>query len=756
RLFEVILRSLGVVPVPNQDALAQLASALEARPHTLLVLDNFEQLVGEGALRVHDLLAQVASVKVLVTSRQRLHIEGEREFHLAPLPTSAGEQTLEVLLGVPSIALFVDRAQAALPDFQLTERNAEVVSQLCDYLEGLPLTIELAAVRVALLTPARILEQVQANRLDFLATRRRDAASRQKTLRATLDWSYTLLPEAARSFLAGLSVFRGGWTLKAAEAVCALSEAETLDWLTLLRDSSLIQVSDTEVGLRFTLLETIREYSQEKLQERGEDSTVRRRHRDYFVEYLKQAVPELSGPGQALWLNCLQIDHDNLCAAIEWSETDQASAQVGLWLTAALSRFWEVRGYLSLGCEYLAKALSRADASAPTLERAKALQGAGSLAGSQGDFASARALMEESLTIEQRLGDKSGVANSLGALGTVARNQGDYGTARTWLEKSLAIRREIGDRLGIASSLINLGILAYHQSNYGTARTVWEESLAIKRELGDRGGIATSLNNLANVAGDQGDYVAAHALYEEALVINRELGNRAWQAINLNNLGAIALRQGDFASARTFHEQSLAIRRELGVRDGIADSLNSLGDVTKDQGDYVAAHALYEEALVINRETGNRAWQAMNLNNLGAVAYAQGDYDAARTLFPESLAISRALGGKVDIAYSLEGFAALIAADTAAMTVPVEAQEASRDTGDGMRKAARLWGAAETLREEIGSPLSPKERDQCDSRAAAAREALGDSAFAAAWEEGRAMTLDEVVAYALAKGPATS
>jgi predicted ATPase len=259
RLFEVVLRALGLLPVADTAPLEQLVQALRAQPDTLLVLDNFEQLAEEGAIRVRDLLLKAVEVKLLVTSRQTLHLEGEHEFHLAPLPLSSGAQTSEELLSVASIALFVDRAQAALPDFQLTERNAATVAQLCDYLEGLPLAIELAAARVGFLTPARILSQVQADRLDFLATRRRDAVSRQKTLRATLDWSYRLLAEAGQRFLAQVSVFRGGWTLEAAQAICALSQGETLDWLTLLRDSSLIKVTDTEEGLRFTLLETIRE-----------------------------------------------------------------------------------------------------------------------------------------------------------------------------------------------------------------------------------------------------------------------------------------------------------------------------------------------------------------------------------------------------------------------------------------------------------------------------------------------------------------
>jgi len=317
---------------------------LAAQPLTLLLLDNFEQLVEEGALQVQQLLARADMVKLLVTSRQKLNLEVEREFHLAPLLTTNGTQTLQALLSIPSIGLFVDRAQTALPDFQLTERNADTIAHLCDRLEGMPLAIELAAARVALLSPARILEQVQANRLDFLATRRRDAHSRHRTLRATLDWSYQLLSEPAQAFLAALSAFRGGWTLEAARAVCQTGNEETLELLALLRDSSLIQVTDTAAGLRLMLLETIREYSQDKLRAWGAEVAVRRRHRDYFASLAEQAGPELIGPDQGRWMDCLQTEHDNLCAAIAWCEMDAASAAVGLRLVGALSRFWEVRG----------------------------------------------------------------------------------------------------------------------------------------------------------------------------------------------------------------------------------------------------------------------------------------------------------------------------------------------------------------------------------------------------------------------------
>jgi predicted ATPase/DNA-binding SARP family transcriptional activator len=628
RLFDVILRSLGIVPVSHQDPLEQLASALEALPHTLLILDNFEQLAEAGALRVGDLLGKCAAVKLLVTSRQRLQIEGEGEFHLAPLPTFAGARTPEELLKVPGIALFVDRAQLVRPDFLVTANNACTLAELCDQLEGIPLALELAAARVKMLSVRHILEQVQANRLDFLATRRRDAHTRHRTLRATLDWSYQLLPESAQALLAALSVFRGGWALEAARAVrvdlqlppsgepmlidnrqSTIEDPEALELLTLLRDSSLIEVTDTAEGVRFMLLETIREYGLEKLVGSGEYASIRGRHRDYFAALAQQAESELIGPDQARWLDCLQIEHDNLCTAIEWYETDAASARVGLLLVGALSYFWEIRGYLSLGRGYLSRALSRAEASAPTLERAKALQGAGSLARSQGDYASARTLNEESLTIRRELGDKRSIAHSLNSLGDVANDQGDYASARTLYEQSLAMRRELGDKAGIAHSLYWLGLVAHAQGDYGAARTLYQESLALYREIG-HSFLIHALGALGHLEREVGDYGRAAALYQESLLLRRERGELLHTACSLEDFAGLAVRLG---------QQERAVRL-LGAAEALCETLGRtlpLAIAAEYERTVAAAHS------ALSAEVFAAAWkEGRQMTMEQAVAYA--------------------------------------------------------------------------------------------------------------------------------------
>ncbi len=681
-----IVDALRIPRPATAEPLDQAVLALNRQP-SLLVLDNLEQFVEEGGQVVRALLERVPLLTCLVTSRQSLGLLAERESQLAPLATPNGPGTPERLTMFESVRLFVDRAQAVKPDFQVTNQNAPAVAELCDRLEGIPLAIELAAARASVLSPSQMLLQLE-NRFDFLVSRRRDATDRHRTLRAVMEWSYRSLPPETQGFFAQLSVFRGGWTLESASEVTG--DHLALEHLEHLRACSLVQAADYETGMRFRMLESIREYAEAQLTPE-ERAAAGHRHLDFAVRFAEEAEPGLTGADQQAWLERLEADHDNLRAALGFAL--QLSTESGLRLSGALWPFWYVRGYFGEGRMWCRSALEREVDADRTAVRAKALNGAGALAYRQGDYASARSLYEE----------------------------------------SLSIRRERGDRRGIALSLNNLGLVAQEQGDYASAPSLFEESLSIGRELGDRRGIAMSLNNLGMVAQDRGDYASSRSLFEEALTINQDLGNREWEAANLNNLGILTLHQGDYASARSLSEESLSIRRELGDRSGIALSLNNLGKGAREQGDYVSARSLFEESLSILRELGNRVGIAHSLSNLGSVAHEQGDYASARSLYQESLSIRRELGDRQGIAASLEAFAGLAAALSQSVRV------------------ARLWGAAEALREEIGSPLSSNDRDQYDESVAAAREALGDDAFSTARAEGRAMTLEQAVDYALSE-----
>jgi tetratricopeptide (TPR) repeat protein len=472
----------------------------------------------------------------------------------------------------------------------------------------------------------------------------------------------------------------------------AIEESEILDLLQALVEKSLVVYEEDENGQgRYRLMETVRQYARDRLEETEEGSPFRTQHRDYFLALAEEAEPLLTGPDQAQWLNRLETEHDNLRAALAWCETKADRSEAGLRIAGALWRFWAVRGHFCEGREYLDRALGRAGTQERTAARTKALNGAGVLALSQGDYAWARAMHEE----------------------------------------SLAIRRELGDRQGVAASLNNLGNVAKDQGEYAAARALYEEALAAFRVLGHKQFMANALGNLGDVAWAQGDYAGARALLEEALAIRKVLGDRGGIAISLSNLGKVAHSQGEYAEAMAMFEGSLAIHRELEARQGIAASLSNLGKVAWAQGDYAGARALLEECLVMYRELRDRQGIAILLTNLGNVAYDQGEYGAARALHEEFLAIYRGLGGRHGAAYSLEGLAAVLLAQAEAY------------------KAVRLWGAADALRESIGAPLPPDERERCERQMALARSALGEDARSAAWSEGRAMSLDQAIAYAL-------
>lgn len=823
---------------PNRPLQESVAEHLRDK-RLLLVLDNCEHLLEATAQVVAHLLRECEGVYILATSREPLAITGERAWAVPALKVPRFEDLsgdplalVERIGRVGSVKLFIERAQAARDAFVLNETNARWVAQICCRVEGIPLALELAAARVRVLT----LEQI-ASRLDdeltLLTGANRAAVSRQQTMRATLDWSYTLLADAGRLLLGRLSVFTGGWTLEAAEQVCAgagVEERDVLNLLTSLVDKSLIlfEQQDFTVG-RYRLLEMVRQYAAERLQAGGEAEQVRTRHRNWFLDLAEAAEPHLQGTEQASWLQQLETEHDNLRVALAFCDTQTQGAQAGLRLAGALFRFWEIRGDFNEGRAALGKTLEREGAQEATPARAKALNGSGALAYRQGDFASARSLTQESLAIHKALGDQGGYAISLNNLGNVASAQGDFAEARTLHVESLAIRREIGDRQGVAGSLNNLGIVARNLGDYGVTRASYEEalginratgnrsweannlsnlgivaqiqgdriaaqthyerSLAIRREIGDRRGIANSLHSLGDVTQLHGDFTAAQSYYEQSLAIRREIGDRQGIANSLNHLGIVALNsgeyavararseesltiqreigdrqgianslhslgivaqnQGDFAEARTLHEESLAIRREVGDRWGIATSVSSLGDVAQLQGDYIAAQAHYEGSLAIRRELGHRQGIVNSLNQLGHIAKEQDAYPIARALYAESLTIQRDIGDRLGIATALEALMALISAETLPAATPAETEEVSCKIGVRLRGAARLWGAAVALREEIGASLPPGEQEEHARTVTALRRALGEEAFSQAWGEGRSMGMTAAIALAL-------
>lgn len=564
RIFDVILRRLGVVPLTDVPTLDQIGTWVATTPNLLLVLDNFEQLVDEGAALVQLFLATIPTVKCLVTSRQRLLIEGEEEFNLSPLPKAGGGAPPKALLERPSVALLVDRAQAARPDFQLTERNSVAVAELCDHLEGIPQAIELAAARLQLLSVDKILEQVKANRLDFLATRKRDVAPRHKTLRSTLDWSYELLPSNGQKFLAQLSVFRGGFTLESAASISNTNEASVLELLGLLRDNSLIQVLDQPDGLRFNMLETVREYAADHLRRDEGDGNTRKLFAHYFVNLAEEAKRNCLGPEESYWFNRLEAEHDNIRATLAWCLGGSDRGQEALQLISSLGLFWSRRSYVKEGLEHCRAALAHPGAQNPDPLRGSALNSAGILAKNHGNFAEARGWYEESLPIQIGEGETRGAAIVLNNLAVLAIEQGDFQAAQAFSEQALPMFETIGIEVGVAAIHGNLGCICLEAGDFNAARGHFAQHLEINKRIGNRAGEVVGIEYHGETAFWESNLDEAARQFELALAMNLELGDQAAQATCLTWLSDIAKKMGNVTDSRKRLFEAIALNDNAG------------------------------------------------------------------------------------------------------------------------------------------------------------------------------------------------
>ncbi len=689
---QAVAIALHLTEQPKQPWRQTLVEHLRSKT-LLLLLDNCEHLLSASAQLADALLRECPGLRILATSREGLGITGELTCTVPSLklPDIAHLPPVEQLPQYEAVRLFIERALFSRPGFQLTRNNAQAVAQICYRLDGIPLAIELAAARVKTMPVETIAVRLD-DRFRLLTGGSRTALPRHQTLRAALDWSYALLTEAERVLFCRVVAFTGGFTLDAAENVCTNDpndDDNVLELLTRLVDKSLVIFDEHDSQGRYRLLETVRQYGLARLLELGEADLIRKRHRDFFLALAERAEKELTGTDQGVWLDRLEREHDNIRAVFDSSLVD---VELGMRLASALWRFWMVRGYVGEGRARFATLLGRATGTEPAVVRAKTLTGAGILAWQQGDYAAARALNEEGLTILRELGEKSSIADALNNLGRVATAQGDYTAARGLYEETLAIRRELKDTVGIAPVLNNLGVIAL----------------------------------------EQGDYVAALGLYEESLAIKRGLGDKLGIAFALNNLGLVATAQSAYTLARSYYEESLAIAREVKDKGGIISyTLNNLGDVAFHQGEYGSAQVLYKESLAIKEELGDKLGIAYSLNNLGDVAFHQLDYAEAQSLYEESLSIRKTLGDKLGIAECLEGLAGLAG---------VQGQS---------ERAARLFGAAEALRKTVGAPLSPADRTEYERKVSFARAGHDEAAFSTAWTQGQEMTLEQAVEHAL-------
>ena len=806
---EAVVAAMGLHHLPELAPLDQACDALARQP-CLLVLDNFEHLIEGGAGAVQQMLERVSCLQCIVTSRQRLNLGAEGAFPVAPLPVPEADSTLDDLLSCPSSQLFVDRAQAARPDFGITDRNSDTVAALCGHLEGIPLALELAAARVQVIPPARMLEQID-ERFGLLVSRRRDVTERHRTLRAACDWSYGLLTPQLQRLFAGLSVFRGGWTVEAAQVVCQAPHA--LELLEELCDCSLVLADPREgsrPGPRFRMLEMLREYGRQTLPEntRGE---LQRRHAEHYLAFAQQVGHELADRHETRSVRLLEVEQDNLLEALHWFTCAPNGAEAAMRLAESLLPLWEARGRYGEGRAHLAAVLSRQDATEHTGPRARALYAAGRLAVLQLDHEAARRLYGEAVTTCERGRHRAELADALSGLGWVASRQQEFTKARELFEQALALAHEVADSRRVATMLVWLGGIYLEEVRLQCAEPCFREALGVARESGDSPRTAHSLVGLAQAAYALEDFGRARSLAAEAVAIQRERDNPAELAHALEFLARTVMRQGDHRAAQELREEILAIRSAVGHLPGIAEAQCRLAGVLRESGELRQAEVLLRQCLDSAREQKAMRVEARALRELGQVVAANGDYPQGRDLMLQGQRIYEQLGASFDVMYGLSiignlawehgdlegarlhfeqalaarrelGVArgiveslvrlALVAAQQGdhgaalaffrqGLTAEHEPYE-STDLASCMERlaafagqqratsrAARLYGAAEAFREAEGCPVPGDDREDYDTSVASLRDAMDEATLSSAWAEGREMTWEEAVAYAL-------
>jgi predicted ATPase len=707
QIVSTIGDTLGLSFAGHSDPTAHLLGYLHER-QMLLVLDNFEHLLA-GADLLSAILERAPHITLVVTSRERLNLQAEWLFDVDGLAFppedphgSAALQSLAELADYSAVQLFVQRARQVQPGLVLDEATLTAIIRICQHLAGMPLAIELAAVGVRSLSLSEIEHQIRAN-LDGLTTTLRDVPQRHRSMRAVFDRSWQLLSEGERALFSRLAVFRGGWTLAAAEHIARA----TLPTLTALVDKSLVRQDsaephslaerarpNTEEEPRFAMLEPIREYALEQLAARGEIEAQQRAHASYYLALAEAAAAQWDTPTAEALIRQLDRENDNLRAALQWTR-DGGDHTIGLRLAGALRKFWQSRGLISEGRAWLAALLARADMNvdaAGMVARLQATQAAAWLASNQHDFVQAGQLFEQSISLQRSLGETGGETQLLFNAALQARAMGQYQQAIRLLEETVTQHRARGDRGsfsagGLGLALYWLGLMFREQGEFARAATLFEECVDLHRALGDRQGMAQALLALGDIACDQGNVAQMRRYAEQSLQVFRELGVQWTIGFALNNLALAAALEGDLAHAFNLIEEGVKLFRSLQADDCLAVVLITLGQIVRAQGDNVAAYGVLTEALRL------------------------------------ALAVGRGLL----VAAALEGLAGVV-------------------VGQGHAElAARLLAAASALRAQMGTPVRPVDQGTVEQALATARSILGAEAFAAVWAEAQSLPVEHIL-----------
>jgi predicted ATPase len=662
-----IAQVLGVRDAGDQPLRQTLLLYVQPR-QLLLVLDNFEQVIDAAPL-LAELLTASPELKIVVTSRESLHLSWEHEWPVPPLevpPQTASDR--DSIVQSAAVTLLVERVGAYTPGFALTNDDAEVARDICIRLDGLPLAIELAAAAIRVLPLAAIRARLN-QRLLLLTGGPRDAPVRHQTLRAAVAWSYGLLSSDEQMMFRALSVFVGGFTLEAAEAVVGplgVNSQSILDHIRSLVDKSLAlpAAATTDTLPRFRMSETICEFALEQLTASAEFELVQQRHAEYFLHLAGEGGLELGDLELRAWLDRLEAEHDNLRAVLRWSEVASDGGETEARLASALWMFWFVRGYFGEGRGWYERILARQQGSTrlPAVY-AKVMWSAAFVSWRQGDYESAGQLSERSLASNQGH-DVNEVVMASAVQGLVAVHQSQYALAHATLDRGRDLAAHTNSGVGHAWIVGILGVLAYLEGDYPLARRLSTESLAMCRELRQPTSIAMNLDNLGSVARRLGEYPLAQRLHQESLILNQHLGDRAAVAQSLANLGQVAKAVADHEGARARYVAALQIRREIGDRRGVAITCGNLGALARASGEQDVARAWLDESLAAARAVGDKRVLSAALHHLAGLAFERGDLAAAAAGYCESLQVSEQLQDRWGAARALDGGALLLFAQS--------------------------------------------------------------------------------------------
>jgi predicted ATPase len=685
------LELMETAPELARDTSAQHLKAWLFDKQTLLVLDNFEHILNAASF-IADLIASAPALKILVTSRAVLHLYGEFECRVPPLPFPKPHSLPEVdaLLQFPAVRLFVERARKSRPNFTLTKQNAALVAQICARLDGLPLALELAAARTKFLSPQALLARLE-HRLQILTQGPNDMHERQRTLYNTLAWSYELLTAQEQRLFRRLTVFAGGCTLTAIESISQILGDESpnvFDEVASLYDKSLIHQSETDEEPRVLMLETVREFGLDCLKACGEDERTRQAHAEYYLQLTEEAESAFKGPEQAAWLRRLEQEYDNLRAVMRWlldHRTDSQQRIMALRLGGALHPFWETWWYDQEGYDFLEQVLC---------------------------------IEEESEEIEVAV-----QIRALAAAGCFAYHLDQCEQAREYYEKCLRLCRACDDTEGRAEAFSRLGDIAFLGDQFSTACTQFEEATALYQQLGNKQKRDKCFALLARVYTIQGKYPAARRLCEECLLSFEREGNKQELPFTLYSLAYIlAMSLEDLPQARFLAEKSLALSQEVGDKQGLAFPRLLLARIALLDGEIEKAHLLAEKSLSAFKELSSQVNTIPPMLFLARIALMRNDLETAHRLCSECLTLAHSYKKRTSIAASMEELAAI---------------EVARGTIESSLKAVALLGTAEALRESIGAPVPLIDRAPYEQTVAALHAQLDEETFTTTWAEGR-------------------